>query len=135
MTAHKHAALMMQYAQDAAETDEPWERWEYKNPSATDWHQCGPHFLDWDDGDEYRRKPQTITCNGFEVEAPLRKVDDHATYYLSKPESIDWYAASIFECYDEMHETRLVHGLIHATREGAIAHAKAMCGIDPSAHE
>ena len=25
---HKHAELMMQYAQDAMETDKPWERWE-----------------------------------------------------------------------------------------------------------
>ena len=32
MTAHKHAALMLQYAQDAAETDKPWKRWEVKIP-------------------------------------------------------------------------------------------------------
>lgn len=30
MTAHKHANLMMQYAQDAAESVTPWEMWEYK---------------------------------------------------------------------------------------------------------
>lgn len=28
MAAHKHADLIMQYAQDAAETDKPWERWD-----------------------------------------------------------------------------------------------------------
>lgn len=58
--AHKHAELMMQYAQDALETDTPWERWEQEgmgvgmdkwvtmscNPA---WH---PHF-------EYRHKPPT----------------------------------------------------------------------------
>ena len=27
MTAHKHAELMLQYAQDATETDKPWELW------------------------------------------------------------------------------------------------------------
>ena len=30
MTAHVHAALMLQYAKDAMETDKPWERWEVK---------------------------------------------------------------------------------------------------------
>lgn len=30
MTAHKHAAAMLQYAQDAAESVTPWEMWEYK---------------------------------------------------------------------------------------------------------
>ena len=38
MTAHKHADLMLQYAQDAAKTEEPWERWEYNNDRG--WHQC-----------------------------------------------------------------------------------------------
>jgi len=33
MTAHKHADLMLQYAQDAMETDKPWERWEYSDTS------------------------------------------------------------------------------------------------------
>jgi hypothetical protein len=28
---HKHAKLMALYAEDAAETDKPWERWEYNN--------------------------------------------------------------------------------------------------------
>ena len=28
MAKHIHADLMLQYAQDAMETDKPWERWE-----------------------------------------------------------------------------------------------------------
>ena len=28
MDKHIHADLMLQYAQDAQETDKPWERWE-----------------------------------------------------------------------------------------------------------
>ena len=32
MTAHKHADLMLQYAQDAMETDKSWEWWEVKVP-------------------------------------------------------------------------------------------------------
>ena len=30
MTAHKHAALMLQYAEDAQTTDKPWELWEMR---------------------------------------------------------------------------------------------------------
>lgn len=29
MTAHKHAALRLQYTQDWVETDKPWKRWQY----------------------------------------------------------------------------------------------------------
>lgn len=58
MTAHIHAALMAEYAKDAAETDKPWERWEclpagglpfalYKHP-------------DWDANLTYRRKPVAL---------------------------------------------------------------------------
>ena len=35
--AHKHAALMALYAQDAMETDKPWERWESKTSEVLGW--------------------------------------------------------------------------------------------------
>ena len=40
MTAHKHAALMLQYAQDAMETDRPWERWELYSDKKKEWFTC-----------------------------------------------------------------------------------------------
>ena len=40
MTAHKHAALMLQYAQDAVETAKPWERWELRPMGSAQWHAC-----------------------------------------------------------------------------------------------
>ncbi len=60
MTAHKHAALMLQYAQDAAETDKPWERWEYR--PARDINTWSPATIriKWLDMFEYRRKPGSV---------------------------------------------------------------------------
>lgn len=54
--AHKHANLMMEYAQDAAETAKPWLRWEYKVPLDNDWYDCTKN-PEWDIKHEYRRKP------------------------------------------------------------------------------
>lgn len=56
MTKHKHADLMMQYAQDAMETDKPWLRWEYQEEQSSIWRDC----IDEDDmcfviDYEYRR--------------------------------------------------------------------------------
>lgn len=61
MMAHKHAHLMMLYAKDALESDEPWENWEFRDPATTlgkaqYWLELGTH-PEWIDTFEYRRKP------------------------------------------------------------------------------
>jgi hypothetical protein len=69
MTTHKHAALMAQYAQDAMETETPWERWEHKPNEANYWIQCGDNTCFFD-GSEYRRKPnkpRTMMLGGMEM--------------------------------------------------------------------
>jgi len=53
---HKHAELMAMYAEDARETDKPWERWELHNPGGL-WHSMASHPL-WFERTNYRRKPQ-----------------------------------------------------------------------------
>lgn len=57
MTAHKHAALMLQYAQDAAETDRPWELWEAKSCKALLWDNLHSS-PGWAGDYDYRRKPE-----------------------------------------------------------------------------
>ena len=42
---HKHAELMMQYAQDAMETIEPWRNWEAYNTHDRKWNDCFPTTL------------------------------------------------------------------------------------------
>jgi hypothetical protein len=68
MTAHIHAAAMLQYAQDAAETDKPWERWEFNSckDKADLWQPLHRH-ASWCPEHGYRRKAPatkvlTIRC-------------------------------------------------------------------------
>lgn len=61
-TAHPHAAAMAEYAKDAAETDAPWERWQYRDETATPpmlWYDLGSHPA-WSLSNEYRRKPRDM---------------------------------------------------------------------------
>lgn len=58
MSKHVHAELMAQYAQDALETDKPWERWEFKRLIDDFWHDCVEHPA-WTINFDYRRKPES----------------------------------------------------------------------------
>jgi hypothetical protein len=55
---HKHAELMMQYAQDAMTTEKPWELWQFQRPSFDSWNDCDAH-PNWVHKFNYRRKPNT----------------------------------------------------------------------------
>jgi hypothetical protein len=61
---HKHAELMMQYAQDAMEGDKPWVLWQFKRPCSDEWLGCGNNPT-WYTDHEFRRKPKqhTIVLN------------------------------------------------------------------------
>lgn len=61
---HRHAELMMQYAQDAMTTATPWESWEARAPRKHDWYTLKSDPC-WSVDFEYRRKPKTnaqIAC-------------------------------------------------------------------------
>jgi hypothetical protein len=66
MNKHKHAELMMQYAQDAMTTDTPWELWECRVPRSLD-PRWANFYTDpeWSSSINYRRKPKqhTITLS------------------------------------------------------------------------
>ena len=70
--AHKHAALMALYAQDALETNEPWERWECNTGGLLGWADVLYHPA-WLTETSYRRKPKRISVtlmNGEVVSWP-----------------------------------------------------------------
>lgn len=62
---HKHAALMAEYAKDAAKTDKPWLLWDYK--CAGKWYPSLDHPL-WDVKGEYRRRPEQTDLEKYGVE-------------------------------------------------------------------
>lgn len=127
MSKHIHAELMLQYAQDAMETDKPWERWE---TFSSGWRACCSSPV-WASALLYRRKPQTVTINGFEVPAPLKVAPDGGRYYIEYVDEDCFYSHSIWSghTYDRK---CLKRGIAHATKEGAIASCKARLGIDPN---
>lgn len=57
MPAHPHAELMVLYAQDAAETDEPWKRWQWCKAENRVWHSVTYSSMMFHPSYEFRRKP------------------------------------------------------------------------------
>jgi len=125
---HKHAELMALYAQDAMETDEPWERWQYLSTSGR-WTDLDHHPI-WNQSQCYRRRPRTININGHAVPEPVRHalaerdhyyfVDFGSLFVSNGANDSQWYEAS------GVSQFRLQSGIIHLTREAAEAHAKAL---------
>ena len=124
MTAHKHAHLMAQYAQDAAETDKPWERWEIRSVSKARWHPSAREIC-FDPNCEYRRKPKTLTYT-VTIPEPMQE---------APPMDTEYYVVSLYEpgsydvaYWEGCHAERmwLKRGLCFATEADAISAAKAM---------
>lgn len=83
-------------------------------------------------GVSYRIAPETIIVNGFEIEAPMKEAPyiDEPVFFsdATHPLFCDGckWGGSLF------HLNLLARGICHKTRAAAIAHAKAMIGIDPN---
>ena len=120
---HKHAALILAYAQDAAETEKPWERWEYRDGGAWYSHSLNPQ---WHTETEYRRKPSVIIINGIEVPEPMReKPEIGRKYFALSFDYDDGYSQQTWED-DWLDWIWLGSGICHLTREAAKLHAKAL---------
>lgn len=88
---HKHAGLMMMYAEDAMTTDKPWLLWECKD-FAGDWVVFHEDLYFYSEV-EYRRKPKTINIKpGGRGSAKSMAVSDYITF---KEVWIRAYCASI----------------------------------------
>lgn len=77
---------------------------------------------------EFRLKPRTITVNGREIVAGESEVPKGG-YFTANPMSDAFYSATNWRD-DYIDRRMLERGLVHLTKENAIAHAKAMLGID-----
>ena len=132
---HKHAELMMQYAQDAMETPYPWERWEYQTESMQEgdvWNNCFPN-PSFDVRYKYRRKPKMVSVtlmSGDVVSwpAPHRTELEYGDIYYF----VDVDGSAIVEEWDclEWDKRTLADGWIHLTKEAAEQHAAALRKIN-----
>ena len=129
MTAHKHCELMKQYAEDAAETDKPHERWEVRRTSKTrewveEWKTLNGE-PSWNPECEYRRKPRTVTYT-VTIPEPLREAPMDGAEYWAADSLCSGYAHHSFWYGSSTDYRKLSQGLLFASREDAIAAAKAM---------
>ena len=129
MAAHKHCELMKQYAEDAAETDTPHERWEVRHPATDLWASGLWRPLlsapTWYVGDEYRRKPRTLTYT-VTIPEPLRKPPVYGSKYWvpSLVHSDRVIHAQWGDCATD--RRILAEGLCYASQEDAAAAAIEM---------
>lgn len=131
--AHPHAALMAQYAEDAKVKDRPWELWQYNDIGTWDDLGCNPA---WCTNTQYRRKPskpKTIKIGEFDVPAPEteRLVKGTVYYYPSLTTEANYAStrASTRWDNDDFDQRLLKRGLVHLTKEAAIAHTKALLSL------
>ena len=119
---------MLQYAKDAAETDKPWERWEF-NPNST-WHLC-ENNPGWFTDSEYRRKPQVIRVGRHEFPKPITEAPEEGTVYWTI--EVDGWNGFYVEHYkwrqNGEDESCIRQGLIHLSESAAQAHADVLNAI------
>lgn len=119
--AHKHAKEMMQYAEDAAECDEPWLLWQFNVGQG--WIDC-TRMSEFHKDHEYRRKPRTININGFEVPEPLKEMPSSGVVWAVDLD--EDYNVFDWEVCGNIIDRMIAKRIAHSTREAAQLHARAL---------
>ena len=78
-----------------------------------------------------RRKPRTHVVNGFTVPAPMDKAPEFGDMYFIPDVADEIFYAKVQWQKDSQDMRWLKRGMLFATKEAAIANAKAMLKIDP----
>ena len=129
---HIHADLMLQYAQDAQETPEPWSRWE-TNPDGRKWMQLTSN-PSWVTSIQYRRKPKILSvtlANGETVSWPephCTELEYGDSYFFFVPTHGDIMLKN-WDCATWDRNT-LFNGYIHLTKKAAEQHYAAIRKIN-----
>ncbi len=127
MTGYIHAENMALFAKDASDMTEPWLRWDIKNGMGC-WKSC-THMPTWARDSEYRRKPRTITINGFTIVAPIRReLNRGDEYFVPRMHHQRDVLSHKWRARDSDYH-RLYRGLIHLTPENAKAHSIAVISL------
>ena len=138
MTKHIHAELMALYAQDAMETDKPWERWEfYCENFCGQWEPCDFEITFYTNY-QFRRKPKMITvtlANGEVVSWPeplkLQNLELRKQYFFIDADFVIHETMWIKSCDTNLIVCGIiVCGMVHLTKEAAEQHAAALRKIN-----
>lgn len=127
---HPHADVLIAIAENVEAIDD----FEIKADESVNWDDL-IGYSEWLHRPEkwsVRRQQKTIKVNGFDVPEPCRVMPEiDSIYYIAAPSAKDMF--SYTECREDIVDRQFIdRGLIHLTKEAAIAHAKAMLGIDPN---
>lgn len=130
---HLHADNMLAYAQDAQETERPWERWQHRQSGNTIWHPITGH-PQWDWNVEYERKPRTIRIGNYDVPEPLRVApSEDAHYYTPNFGCHSGVADFFYTSHHDYDNITIKRGMMHLTKEAAELHAKALISLTEQA--
>ena len=121
---------MLQYAQDATETDTPWERWEWRDKIDAEFLTCQQH-PSWKLNHDYRRKPQVIRVGRHEFPKPITEAPGVTTeYWVVRAYADKGYAPDAYTWDgDDTDYGFLEHGMVHLTKAAAQAHADVLNAI------
>ena len=133
MTTHPHAEVLRAIADGV-----PLDEFEVHGIGwvASTWDRAEPYSRDWIayPGEwAIRRKPRTIKVNGFDVPEPCKDtlaLGVAGSFYLADVYRVHFYSGPI-TWGDDYQLSYMRRGLVHLTKEAAIAHAKAMLNINP----
>jgi len=129
MTAYKHAALMLQYAKDAAETDKPWERWEWRDINTNQFITCNQH-PSWSLNGGFRRKPQVIRVGRHTFTEPIRFNPEQDTIYWVVSLKDTGYSPTNHTWRGDKIDLALLKArVVHLTQENAQTHADVLNAI------
>jgi hypothetical protein len=126
---HPHAWVLRAIADG-----EPQSNFEVQNHNWAQWENA-IEWAGWIHEPGYwqvRRKQKTIKVNGFDVPAPVRDIDDQQQCYVPDITDVSMVFGFNFSEASSWRVTCRDRGLIHLTKENAIAHAKAILGINPN---
>lgn len=124
----KHHELILQYAEDAQKSAEPWKLWQVES-----W--CGGWVTlgappQWSVCRKYRRKPRTIRIGEYDVPEPIRVEPlQGESIYIVDP-GISSYCRMRDYRADSIYTTgAFKRGLVHTTPEAAELHGRALASL------
>ena len=125
MTQHPHAEVLRAIADGVPLSEFEWD-------CSNGWFTV--EHVDWvlkPNIWQIRRKPKHIIVNGFKVPKPLDVMPKMRHCYAASDSGRGDFCMWLEWTGDKVDCLLFERGLAHATKEAAIAHAKAMLGIDP----
>ena len=117
-----HAKNAKLYAEDMAETDRAWLRWEMSVSKGFEYVLPLLKHPKWEPDHFYRRIPQTIRIGEFDVPKPLTEVPEGGVYVVDLMDSELVMPLNL----QRNKAVAVKRGVAHATREAAKLHARAL---------